>query len=123
MKAGQVFNVAVKTAVEDWADQKLQGNDLKKTISNWDHAGGRPDADRDDELMAANSTAFELRCQLQNLRERFGNVQFETQCIVGEFEKLREFDEYGEPYRRGVLSLHKVCKPSAITYYDSRSSV
>lgn len=112
MKAGQVFNVAVKSAIEDWADQKLQGNELKKTISNWDHATSRRDTEREEELRAAHSSTFDLRCQLHAQRERFENIQFETQCIIAEFEKLRDLDESSEAYRQGVISLHKVCKPS-----------
>ncbi|KAL2113009.1 hypothetical protein VUR80DRAFT_5769 [Thermomyces stellatus] len=107
MKAGQVFNVAVKSAIEDWADQKLQGNELKKTISNWDHATSRRDTEREEELRAAHSSTFDLRCQLHAQRERFENIQFETQCIIAEFEKLRDLDESSEAYRQGVISLHK----------------
>lgn len=111
MKAGQTFNVAVKTAVEDWADQKLQGNELKKTISNWGHDSGHRDEERDEELRAAHGDTFELRCQLHTHRERYENIQFETRCIISEFEKLRVFDEDDEAYREGVMTLHKVWLP------------
>ena len=108
MKAGQGFNIAVKEVSQDWADQKLQANELKKTISNWGHDTGRRDIERDEELRAAHSSTFDLRCQLHTQKERFENIQFETQCIVREFEKLRDLDENSEAYRRSVISLHKV---------------
>lgn len=112
MKAGQTFNLAVKTAVEDWADQKLQGNELKKTISNWGHddsGGGHRDEDREEQLRAAHRSTFDLRFQLQAHRARFENIQFETKCIVNEFEKLRVLDKDDEEYHEGVTTLHKAC--------------
>lgn len=115
MKAGQTFNLAVKTAVEDWADQKLQGNELKKTISNWGHdgggggGGGHHDEEREEQLRAAHRSTFDLRFQLQAHRERFENIQFETKCIVNEFEKLRILGDDDEEYREGVTNLHKAC--------------
>lgn len=112
MKAGQTFNVAVKRAVEDWAEQKLQSNELKKTISNWGRDGGSgagQDTERDEELQNAYNTAFDLRCQLRTQKERVDNIQYETQCIINEFEKLGSLDENDEAYRKGVLVLHKVC--------------
>lgn len=120
MKAGQVFNLAVKSAVEDWADQKLQGHELKKTISNWDHIGGRPNPERENELLAAHGSTFDLRCQLQTLRERFENVQFEAQCIITEFEKVRSLDQHSETYRRAVMSLHQVSKPSSYVCFPAQ---
>ena len=112
MKAGQTFNLAVKTAVEDWAEQKLQGNELKKTISNWGHDGGHRAEEREEELRAAHQSTLDLRCQLHTHRERFGNIKFEAQCIMKEFEKLRMLDEDDEEYREGVMTLHKVWLPT-----------
>lgn len=123
MKAGQCFNIAVKGAVEDWADQKLQGNELKKTISNWDHNTGRRDPERDDELQAAHSNSFELRCQLHSYKERFENIQFEAQCIISEFEKLRGLSEKDESFLNGLVALFKVCRPlSALLWRNVLSS-
>ena len=110
MKAGQTFNVAVKRAVEDWAEQKLQGNELKKTLSNWGRDDGGQGTDRDEELQAAHGSTFDLRCQLQTQKERFENIQFETQCIVNEFEALRSLDEHDEAFRQGVMAVYKVCR-------------
>ncbi|MBE3044124.1 hypothetical protein IMZ48_16445 [Candidatus Bathyarchaeota archaeon] len=119
MKAGQTFNVAVKQAVEDWAEQKLQGNELKKTISNWGRDGGGG-KERDDELRAAHGNTFDLRCQLQTQKERIENIQYEALCIVNEFEKLRTLEGRDEAYGKGVLELYKVYDRPPLSEHDPR---
>ena len=111
-KAGQGFNIASKQVSEDWADQKLQANELKKTISNWTHDDGRPDRERDEELWLAHSNAFDLRCQLHTHKERLENIKFETQCLIRDCEKLRKFKENDQAYLRGVDALYKVRRSS-----------
>src|SRR5690606_25166304 len=66
------------------------------------------DEEREEELRAAHQSALDLRCQLHTHRERLGNIKFEAQCMMKEFEKLRVLDAGDEEYREGVVTLHKV---------------
>jgi hypothetical protein len=108
MKAGQKFNIAVKNAVEDWAEQMLQADDLKKTISNWVQGDGHRGEEQEARLQESIQTNVNLESQLHGLQERFEKIQFEVATIVKEFERLRDLSGDHDAFRRGLLALFNV---------------
>ncbi|SPO05697.1 uncharacterized protein DNG_08384 [Cephalotrichum gorgonifer] len=105
MRAGQTFNIAVKSSVEDWAEQTLQANELKKTISNWGQDNSHRDEQREEELRTALRTTLDQKYRLQTFQERFENIQYEIEYIVKDFEKLRGLSEDDGAFNGGMRML------------------
>jgi predicted nuclease with TOPRIM domain len=71
-EAGQMVNQGVMEVVKDWAELKVDVDQLKSTISNWDHAAVAQELNRlEKERDGLRDKVSELQDQLRDLRGEF----------------------------------------------------
>ncbi|CAI4211555.1 unnamed protein product [Parascedosporium putredinis] len=87
VKAGQKFNLAVKSIVEDWSELALENDEMKKSLSNW----SKDNEARDEELRITHRQNFDLKCRLHSYKERSDALIHEAQKLVSMFDKLDVF--------------------------------